>query len=594
MEALFKRKKVDLPIGGVESHAAVLRPGGWQGNRSESYSLLLDAWGGVMDVLEQRGGGLPGFCYGDSSSFTADGDQVSIEGLSADSLILEASTREVRSYVELPPVWALMDSTIRDGVRKSGHDLLVSYPGVLPLAGRRFNFDPGGSHACLSAPPAEAPSDHYVRESVAAALAALLPFIASGGLCSAGFCVSPMGAQLASDEGNGLPYQVTVKTGNLLTDPPARERRFHILMDSPYSSMGCIAFGVAQLLLTMAQMGCEPAPRLVNSSLAVKKWARDPEARCRLAQGRGLIDRYRMVALVARSMMRFTREYELPPEYDALIDLLARGAEWLAEGDEESLAAHFEYTAKRRLYERLLRDYFDICSIDDFNACARAVSLSGMPPDILMQASCKEVESYVRRAGRPRIEALKALMKERGWSPGNLRSAAAIMKKMERVELMLHERSHLEFDSGWRSFRSGFTAADPAPTRARARARLIRNARASGLDLANMQEVLGVDWANFVAIPESQEGMTELMAVCFADPGSEESSPILHIKLRDEDVGYEMGLPEFEPFVDALWLARHYKAKRKRLDDIEELNLEEYDDPDDLLEAYRNIQDQLG
>ncbi len=66
-----------------------------------------------------------------------------------------------------------------------------------------------------------------------------------------------------------------------------------------------------------------------------------------------------------------------------------------------------------------------------------------------------------------------------------------------------------------------------------------------------------------------------MMMVSLANPGSPESSTILHIKRRDADLEFLMGVPEFEPFVDALRLARIRRQRRETYEHFEEVSLDE-------------------
>lgn len=538
-------------------------PNGW-----DARELMADA---LDDQCYEDGGFVRRFPELDQTHaiFTAAGDCISIEAVGDNYLVADLATGERMEPTQVVASSSKLKGTLGRAIARVDMDgsgfFATTHPGSSPRYGRREPFRLF-RHVNISNP---VPLDDAAMGEFSSTLACLVMLLGSGGLGPSGFCLSPVAAATVTRRALrnwfAPPYVVVEKKCNVLSVPPDVEPRMHVCLDPPFTPMGsAIGFFCVQLLYTMLSNNRCPlgARRLSNPAQAAHTWASRPGTSCSLAGG-GKANAWDLASEFGVQLERFRREVCMDSEHEALVDLLARGvaAAVREETEEGFLATHFEYYRKRDLYERTLRQSFGI-TLERFNTLARSLFLAGIPPFRLEQMSSSDITDHISEKSPSSRARFEAFMERSKLTYDDLRSAASCFRKMEQLELALgalhpkpEEQVLPDAEQVWRQFMGEYSHANPTPTRADARARLVSYAKSLEVNPA----CISMDWANTFCWPGNDD-MLEVIVSPLGPPDSPgTTAEMVHLKFRQSDIRYVMQeLPSARPFRAALRNARFH------------------------------------
>ncbi|MBU4403229.1 MAG: hypothetical protein KJ907_10925 [Actinobacteria bacterium] len=567
MQYLTKRSQVDLPAVGVELHAVVWLLEQWKFMASDYPELAsvydtvepwmvydcrdpFEIWAAIIDALmdecSANGGYLPRFSTGIDpwSIFSSEGHCIEHEFMTEESSIYELVTAESRDVIQLIDSKRLLEQRFREAVSKADipvKAVAATGPPTIPRQGRIAPFTPGGLHINVELPQGSIPQEGL--DLISSILASLVALLGPGGLHS-GFCHSPMGAyadrNLRANRFVPAPYKAIEKTSNVLSEPPMTEPRLHVIVDNCSDRSVALLSGLLQVMIAMLYRNkVSYRLRMVNPTLACRRWSHEPEARCRLFWG-GTTDAWSLMDAFRNDLSRFVREFALTPLYERLVELMSRsiGVAVASKGSDESTLGHalgLDFWRKRSLYRRIAGEVFGI-SLARFDVLATALHLLGIPPNLVVEMSADEIRRRATRSRLIRHSKLISFLRENriGWK--ELAPAASLWQALVRCELMMTEvypgepLYSKEEKEAWDEFTRGLEP-DPGPTRGEARARFVEAATVSSCDNSR----LAMDFNNLYSFPRCGAGeMLEVLVVPLMSARDSRTGEIMRFRFRDE------------------------------------------------------------
>lgn len=567
-EYVRSKKRISAPVGGVEQNIAIFlnsQPGNLpeslknKMSHDENACLIYNSWliiEGCLSATSDIECYL--FALNDTEiigqAFLPSGDLLRLEGFWDDIQITEICTGEFRDSTHL--CLALHDLKLK--IRKIFAKYpelqklyVASHPGFFPRLGRRNHFRLG-FHINLYKDDSPYLIDTVELES---ALSCLMPFISSGGIGPAGFCISPLssaytaGSNLIDRHDPALSYRVSVKKSARIGRKITEEERFHIPFDPPYSLEGAaMSFSTAQLLVVMSSQGYAPLKglKLKNPAKARKMWSENPDSQCAL-RTRKRVSAWDLLLVLRSQIFRFLETHSIPESLEATAEKLIKGS--LAAASDggnfnEYLIHRFEYFAKRYLYERLFRDYFGI-SLERFSTLMSILFRLGIPAKEIVTFSPVSLKRVIARLSPCRLDLISGLMRENRVDYADLITGAHVYKKVEAIEFALG-RIYPQENECFQSIEKEYvkliekkSAPKREPTRADARRRIIHDLKtvcASGSLFDHCESdtlAFCMDWSNFFGI-SVHDDFIRLYIQPMGEPGSHLLEPPFRLDLKPE------------------------------------------------------------
>lgn len=496
------RKSLPALMGGMEHEYGIIFPGLTEPDEEGSagyrfygeFSSAVDeeaaACGGSLEGLDLEGDGL-------SKRFLADGGALGFENVN----VVEISSPECLSPLEALAYVEKHEETFRRAIRRMRHlpakTVLSGGPACLP------HFGPGhgpgwqlGFHLNFNArltPRAAA--------ELRAAMVAVLPLTAAGGLTEKGFRTSPLGRMICRGY---APGRSALAHLNIFSSSAAavadgggggefhREARLHIpCLDRPLTRrMKAFVFTACQLMLTLLMYGEDlmGGYRLANPARAYSVVADSEYGRRFRLEGGGLASLTSLQEALRASLVRIRTEYDLAREQEHAADLLIRGIEAFTAGDEDFLSESLDGCSRRkRIYEAVLRDeglslpFFDnIAAPLVYHACKLGIRLHE-----LAQLGGREAQRFVGRAAGNEIcrSALLERLNDNRLTAAEIPAFARLLQRIITLEVGLYRLYpcpaplHDLETASWEDFLRAVGGRPPgrATGRAARRARLIRS-----------------------------------------------------------------------------------------------------------------------
>jgi hypothetical protein len=516
-----------LPVGGIERDYVLLFPENqYAPFGGEAFKRLQDLedslFGRLEEAFERAGGWIGGLetgaCF--DSKFLADGGRFSVEDFMP--LAMEYAGPESANCLEAVESVAGFERSATEALGEveepKPHGLSLIYgPGRLPRLGWEGNHRLGSHYNFGVNLP-----QGLVLE-LEACLACLAPLLGNGGLCPEGFCLSPTGLAAAGLYGETDDFsREELSLLEVRRRPVAVSRqydyRLHVgFIDPPFTRRQAARdFLNLQMLISLLVKGFHlmPPGRPGGRYLLGRASSlRPPDA------GLGRLLRH-LRGCLCRVLEAGGAASELEPHLRELADSI--GA-WL-KGDEEYLAARYDSFLLKRIFEEMC-GCFGV-TLGFFNRIAMpltalACSCTFSQPHSVMRMEGSEMGRVLARAGGRNERArrrLLGLMRKHDVTPEELPALAGMVDYFLSLSVGIHSvfppspLRRLE-EELWRDRRAALNL-PCRPTRAGARATLVRRLRREGLagssraDFANVYVFEG-QGADIYSMPTPYGPQTE-------------------------------------------------------------------------------------